>query len=400
MLIPRAIKVSNDLPGWAQYLFEPARYKVAWGGRGSAKSWSFARVLITKGLYQPLRILCARELQNSIKDSVHRLLSDQIELMGLSDAYDILATEIRGINGTLFLFEGLKHNITRIKSMEGIDICWVEEAEKVSERSWEVLIPTIRQKGSEIWASFNADDEHDPTYQRFIVNPPPDAVVKRVDWGDNPWFPEALRLEKDYLYRVDPDAAAHVWGGEFRSVSESQVLAGKWRVEAFDPGKDWDGPYYGADWGFSVDPTTVVKCWIGDDNLYIEEEVYGVGVEIKDLPAHFDRVSGCRTHVIRADNARPELIKHIKDKGFNIIGASKWQGSVADGITFLRSFEEIIIHPQCREAAQEAKWLRYKVDRLTEDVLPVLREGNDHIWDAVRYALQPLIKKQERWIPL
>ncbi|KKK63324.1 hypothetical protein LCGC14_2995430, partial [marine sediment metagenome] len=365
-------------------LFQPARYKVAYGGRGSAKSWSFARALIIKSLERPLRILCGRELQNSIKDSVHRLLSDQIELMGLSDAFEILTTEIRGINGSLFLFEGLKHNITRIRSMEGIDIAWLEEAEKVSERSWEVLIPTIRQEGSEIWASFNPDDEHDPTYQRFIVNPPPDALVKKVGWRDNPWFPESLRLEKDYLYRVDPDAAAHVWGGDFRTMSDAQVLSGKWRVEAFEPGKHWDGPYYGADWGFSVDPTTLVKSWIGGDNLYIEQEAYGVGVEIDDIPAHFDQVSGCRAHMIRADSARPEMIKYVSRHGFNIIGASKWQGSVADGITFLRSFNEIIIHPQCRAAAQEAKHWRYKVDRLTEDVLPVLREGNEHIWDAVR----------------
>ena len=400
MLLRQTIDASTDLPDWAQYLFGPSRYKAAYGGRGSAKSWSFARALIIKGLHRPLRMLCARELQNSIKDSVHRLLSDQIELMGLGDAFEILTTEIRGINGSLFLFEGLKHNINRIRSMEGIDICWIEEAEKVSERSWEVLIPTIRQKGSEIWASFNPDDEHDPTYQRFIVNPPPDAVVKRVGWEDNPWFPETLRLEKDYLYRVDPDAAAHVWGGDFRTMSDAQVLSGKWRVEAFEPGDHWDGPYYGADWGFSVDPTTLVKSWIGGDNLYIEQEAYGVGVEIDDIPAHFDQVSGCRAHMIRADSARPEMIKYVSRHGFNIIGASKWQGSVADGITFLRSFNEIIIHPQCRAAAQEAKHWRYKVDRLTEDVLPVLREGNEHIWDAVRYSLEPLIRKQERWVPL
>ncbi len=399
-MIPKSIEIKTALPGWSQFLFEPARYKVAWGGRGSAKSWSFARALITLSLDRPLRILCGRELQNSIKDSVHRLLCDQIEGMGLGDVFDPLTTEIRGINGSLFLFEGLKHNITRIKSMEAIDICWVEEAETVSERSWEVLIPTIRQEGSEIWASFNNNEESGPTYQRFVVNPPPDAVVKRVGWEDNPWFPETLRREKDYLYRVDPDAAAHVWGGDFRTMSDAQVLSGKWRVEAFEPGDHWDGPYYGADWGFSVDPTTLVKCWIGGDNLYIQEEVYGVGVEIDDIPAHFDQVSGSRSHMIRADSARPEMIKYVSRHGFNIIGASKWQGSVADGITFLRSFAEIIIHPQCRAAAQEAKHWRYKVDRLTEDVLPVLREGNEHIWDAVRYSLEPLIRKQERWVPL
>ena len=399
-MLPRTIKTKADLPEWAQYLFRPARYKVAYGGRGSAKSWSFARALITLGLARPIRILCARELQNSIKDSVHRLLSDQIEHMGLSASFDILTQEIRSSNGSLFLFEGLKHNITTIRSMEGIDICWIEEAEKVSHRSWEILIPTIRADDSEIWASFNPDDEHDPTYQRFVVDTPPGAIVKQVGWRDNPWLPDKLRKEMEYLYRVDPNAADHVWGGEFRTLADAQVLNGKWIIEAFEPDDQWNGPYFGADWGFSVDPTTLVKCWIGGNNLYIEAEAYGVGVEIKELSAHFDSVAGARLHVIRADAARPELIRHMAGEGFRIVAAKKWPGSVEDGISFLRSFEQIVINPSCRAAAQEAKLWRYKVDKLTDDVLPILKPGNEHIWDAVRYALQPLISKQPVWRPL
>lgn len=394
------IRIQADLPEWSRFLFPSARYKVAYGGRGAAKSWSYARILLIKSLEQPKRILCARELQNSIKDSVHRLFEDQIDMMGLQDSFDVLTTEIRSSNGSLFLFEGLRHNVTRIRSMEGIDFAWVEEAEKVSHRSWEVLIPTIRTKGSEIWVSLNPDDEADPTYKRFVINPPPDAVVKRVGWEDNPWLPEELRKEMEYLYRVDPDAAEHVWGGEFRMLPDSQVLAGKWRVEAFEPDKDWNGPYYGADWGFSVDPTVLVKCWIGGDNLYIDEEAYGIGVEIDDIPALFDHVKGSRVHVIRADSSRPEMISHIKGKGFNIVAADKWPGSVKDGITFLRSFAHIIIQPDCRHASQEAKLWRYKVDKLTEDVMPILADGNDHLWDSTRYALQPLIKKQPSWRPI
>ena len=379
---------------------EPAPYKIVYGGRGSAKSWSFARALLIVSLRSAKRILCARELQNSIRDSVHRLLSDQIGLMGLDGYFDVVEHEIRSEAGSLFLFKGLKHNVTRIRSMEAIDLCWVEEAVTVSDRSWEVLIPTIRVEGSEIWASFNLDEEDDPTYQRLVVSTPPGAVVKEVSWRDNPWFPDKLKAEKDYLYRVDPDAADHVWGGGFRTLSDAQVLSGKWSVESFDLGNDWSGPYFGADWGFSVDPTTLVKCWIGDNNLYIEAEAYGVGVEIKELSAHFDSVAGSRKHVIRADAARPELIRHMAGEGFRIVAAKKWPGSVEDGITFLRSFEKIVINPGCRAAAQEAKLWRYKVDKLTDDVLPILKPGNEHIWDAVRYALQPLISKQPTWRPL
>ncbi len=385
------------LPEWSKFLFKPSRYKVAYGGRGATKSWSFARALLIKGAQEPLRILCARELQNSIRDSVHRLLCDQIEEMGLSAEYDILTTEIRSKSGSKFLFEGLKHNITRIKSLEGIDICWVEEAAKVSHDSWETLIPTIRKEGSEIWVSFNPEEEDDPTYQRMVINPPPDAEVVQVGWEDNPWFPKALRQEKDYLYKVDPDAAHHVWGGGFRLRSDAQVLSGKWRVEAFEPTAEWSGPYYGADWGFSTDPVALVKCWIFNDTLYIEYEAFGHHVEIGDTPELFDSIEGCRSHMIRADNARPELVSYMADQGFKIESALKWPGSVMDGITFLRSFNEIIIHPRCTTVKQEASLWRYKVDPLTEDVLPLLKKGNDHGWDGVRYALQPLIKKQPIW---
>ncbi len=396
----QTVRVKADLPKWSQFLFQPARYKVAYGGRGASKSWSFSRALLTLALREPKRILCARELQNSIRDSVHRLLSDQIELMGFNDQFEVLSTEIKSATGSLFIFEGLRHNISRIRSMEGIDLCWVEEAEKVSDRSWEVLIPTIRNEGSEIWVSFNPDEETDPTYQRLVIHPPNDAVVKEVSWRDNPWMPEELRKEMEYLYRVDPDAAAHVWGGGFRLQVDAQVLSGKWRVASFDPDEGWDGPYYGLDFGFSTDPIALIKCWIAANTLYIEKEAYGIGVEITDVPDLLDRVPGSREHAIRADSARPEMISFLVGKQFKVAAAEKWPGSVKDGITFLRSFDEIIINPECTHIRQEAKLWRYKVDRLTEDVLPILMDGHEHGWDSVRYALQPLIKKQPRWIPV
>lgn len=298
------------------------------------------------------------------------------------------------VNDSLFIFEGLKHNITKIKSMEGIDIVWCEEAERISEESWRVLIPTIRKSGSEIWVSFNPDQETDPTYQRFVVNPPEDAIVKKVSWEDNPYFPDELKREMERDYRTDPEAAAWIWAGECRTITDAQVLKGKWIIQEFTPKGDWSGPYFGADWGFSQDPTALVSMWIGDNKLWVEHEAYGVGVDIADTPALFDTVPDSRQYVIRADSARPETISHVRKAGFRILAAEKWTGSVEDGISFLRSFEHIVIHPRCKRIAQEARLWSYKTDQLTGDVLPKLKEGHDHGWDAVRYGLEPVIKRR------
>ena len=214
-----------EFPQKLRFLFHPSRYKVAHGGRGAAKSWAFARALLILGASKPLRILCAREIQKSIKDSVHQLLKDQIVTLGLESFYTVTNTSIVGKNGTQFGFEGLKHNITNIKSWEGADLCWVEEAHTVSKSSWDVLIPTIRKEGSEIWVSFNPELEEDETYQRFVVNPPPDAVVVKVNYWDNPWFPDVLRKEMEYLKEKDHAAYLNVWEGHCRAAVEGAIFA-------------------------------------------------------------------------------------------------------------------------------------------------------------------------------
>lgn len=203
-----------EFPAALEFLFQPARYKVPYGGRGSSKSWSVARALVIIAVQSPKRILCAREFQNSTKESVHKLLADQIEVLGLSAFYSVQDTKITGINGSEFIFEGLRRNTTKIKSMEGIDICWCEEAQTISKASWDLLIPTIRKSGSEIWITFNPDLEEDETYTRFVKNTPPGAVVRLVNFMDNPWFPEELRREAEHLKHIDLDAYRHVWLGE------------------------------------------------------------------------------------------------------------------------------------------------------------------------------------------
>ncbi len=389
------------LPAYAEPLFAPRRYKVLYGGRGAGRSWSVARALVVTAAASPRRILCAREFQKSIKDSVHRLLQDQIALLGLP-GYEITDREIRHVNGSLFLFEGLRHNVKKIKSLEGLDVAWVEEAEAVSKASWDVLVPTIRRPGSEIWATFNPDLESDPTYQRFVVTPPPDAFVCQVAGDDNPWFPEVLARERAYLYAVDPDAAAHVWGGACKQVGGAQIMRGKWIVEDFEPDPTWDGPYFGADFGFAQDPNTLVKVWIApgalpgsSGRLMVEREAWKVGQDTDVIPVDWlTLMPDAARHTVRADSARPETISYLSRHGLpSITGVEKWKGSVEDGIAFLRQFEQIAIHPRCSRMADEARLYSYKIDRLTGDVLPEVVDAHNHLWDSVRYALAPLIQR-------
>jgi phage terminase large subunit len=392
------------LPPKCEFLFEPHRYKALYGGRGAAKSHSIARALLVDAIRTKHRVLCTREFQVSIADSVHKLLSDKIQEHGLGYFYDIQKTRITGANGSEFIFAGLRHSIESIKSMEGITRCWVEEAQRVSEESWRILIPTIRDDGSEIWASFNPIREKDPTYQRLIVRPPPDSMITKLNWQDNPWFPEALRREKDYDYSTDPDAAAHVWGGEPLKFTKSQILCGKISVEPFDPQPDWDGPLQGVDWGFSVSPTVMVRCWIHEDKsagpdtvsprtLYIEHEAFGVGVDIDATPALFDQIPNAKDYETRADCSRPETISHMNKHGYPRIGAcAKGPGSVEDGIMHLRGYERIVIHPRCVHAEEQSRLWSWKVDRLTGAVLPVPVKLHDDVWDAARYALEPVMK--------
>ena len=212
------IEINAGFPKKLQFLFDRCRYKVAYGGRGSAKSWSFARALLIIGVDEQLRILCAREIQKSIKQSVHKLLSDQIVELGLENEYEVFETEIRGRNGTYISFSGLSdHTVATIKSFEGCDIVWVEEAQTVSKRSWDILVPTIRKDGSEIWVTFNPELDTDETYMRFVVNPPDDCISVEINYSDNPWFPEVLEKERERCKIVDPEDYPTIWEGKCRS---------------------------------------------------------------------------------------------------------------------------------------------------------------------------------------
>ncbi len=214
-----------DFPEKLQFLFEPYRYKIAYGGRGGIKSWTFARALLALAAERKLRILCCRDIQNSIEESVHALLEQQIPGLGLSAHYQVQDQKILGANGSDFFFAGLRHNINKIKSIEGIDIVWVEEAALVAKASWDVLIPTIRKPGSEIWVSFNPETVQDDTWKRFVVDPPTGARVVKLTWRDNPWFPEVLRIEKDDCLRKSKIDYDHIWEGNPKNTLTGAIYA-------------------------------------------------------------------------------------------------------------------------------------------------------------------------------
>lgn len=216
--------IAIDTPKEFQELYQKCRYKVYWGGRGSGKSTAFADALLAMASCKPLRILATREKQNSIKESVHALLKNRIDAHGL-DGWTVTQSDIRHSNGSRFFFMGLWNNIDSIKSVDGVDICWVEEANSVSEESWQKLIPTIRKPGSEIWASFNPELKQDAAYQRFVIHTPTDAVVKKVSWRDNPWFSDELVAEMRHDFKVDEELASHIWEGELKSYADGAIYA-------------------------------------------------------------------------------------------------------------------------------------------------------------------------------
>jgi phage terminase large subunit len=221
------MKTRVEVPAKMMPFWSPSRYKIAYGGRGAAKSMNIARMLLTLGAQRERRILCGRETQNSIKESVHQLLCDQIKALNLSSFYDPGETVINGRNGTVFGFVGLRQqNINKIRSWEGADICWVEEGQAVTKKSWSILVPTIRKEDSEIWCSFNPELDTDETYTRFVTDDTrDDAVVIEMNWRDNPWFPDVLEKERLDLKRRDPVEYQYVWEGKCRTAVEGAIYA-------------------------------------------------------------------------------------------------------------------------------------------------------------------------------
>ena len=392
-------------------MLSPARYKVLHGGRGGMKSHFFAESLVERGVLDPkVRAVCLREVQKSLSQSVRQLILDKIESLGVKHLFDIPrdnesaihVLDPRGQRQGRIDFQGLQtHTKDTIKSLEGYDIAWVEEAQSVSQRSLDMLRPTIRKPGSEIWFSYNPLKKTDPVDALFRgPHPPKGSVVIEVNFNNNPWLPEELKEEMEGDRERDPDKYAHVWLGGYQSRSDAQVFS-NYRVQEFTAPADAVFRF-GADWGFAIDPTVLVRGFIGnmvdgvavaDQNgktLFIDYEAYQVGCEVDQTPRFFDTVPRSRDFRITADSARPEVVSYMRRNGFpKIVAAVKGPGSIEDGITFLQTFE-IVIHPRCVNAAKELAEFSYKIDKQTDEILPMLDDKDNHVIDALRYALEGL----------
>lgn len=371
-------------------LWQKARYKGAHGGRGSGKSHAFAELLVVRAATaKGFRAACVREVQKSLKNSVKLLVEDKIRALGVGHLFEILEAEIRTPGGGVIMFQGMQnHTADSIKSLEGFDVAWVEEAQSLSQRSLDLLRPTIRKPGSELWFSWNPNKPSDPVDVLLRgENPPGDSVVIEVNWNDNPFLPDELKADLEDDRRRDPDKFLHVWQGHYALNSEARVFR-NWRVEEFATPPDAIHRF-GADWGFAIDPTVLVRCHVQGRNLYVDYEVSQVGCEIDRTPALFDRIPGSRQFLIRADSSRPETVSYMKRQGFKITAALKGPRSIEDGVEFLRSFD-IIVHPRCKTVAEELTLYAYKTDPQTGEILPMLEDKNNHTIDALRYALEEL----------
>ena len=380
------------MPEWAEFLFKPHRYKVIWGGRGGAKSYACADALVIESTQSKHLILCTRSIQLRIRDSSKRLVEGSIKRLGLEAEFEVQRERIIHLTtGSEFIFIGLND----LKSAEGITRVWIDEAHTVTRRQWIELIPTIRTEGSEIWVSFNPCFETDVVYDEFVVNEPPTgAKVIKVGYADNPWFPDVLKLEMESDRRRDPDKFQHVWEGGLEKHSDAQIFNGRLKVgEVPEPPKDTRF-YFGIDFGFAKDPTTFVRCWIDGRTLYIDKAVGGVGIEIDKTPALLKQIEGAERWPITADSARPEMISYLKRHGFPRMRASKkGKGSIVDGIAFMRQFD-IVIAPDLKDVHEEFMMYSYKVDKQTEEVLPVILDNWNHYVDALRYALEELMRRE------
>lgn len=367
---------------------QPCRYLGIHGGRGSGKSHFVAERIIEAMMLAKTDVVCLRETQKSLQFSSKKLLETKIEALGVGAYFEVQANRILAKNGGIIIFDGLAtHTSDSIKSLEGFDIAWVEEAQSLSARSLEILRPTIRKEGSCIIFTWNPVYATDPV-DVFLRSgePPEDSIVLEANYTDNPFLPDTLVKEKDDTFRRDPDKFAHIWMGKYIQHSEARVFR-NWKVEECEPPAGAT-MRYGADFGFSIDPSVLLRCWIEGRNMYIDHEAYQIGCEIDKLPDLFMSVPDAERWPVVADSARPETISYLRKHGFpRILSAVKGARSIEEGIEFLKSFD-IIVHPRCQHLIDELLLYSYKTDPKTGTIIPILNDKDNHCIDALRYACE------------
>ncbi|MDY2947084.1 MAG: PBSX family phage terminase large subunit [Mannheimia varigena] len=378
------------------------RYKGAYGGRGSGKTRAFAKMSAVSAYKRAMQgesgvILCGREFMNSLEESSLEEVKQAIKSEPfLANFFDVGEKYIRTKDGKIsYVFSGLRHNLDSIKSKARILIAWIDEAETVSETAWRKLIPTVREDNSEIWMTWNPENRGSATDIRFRVNPPENSCIVEMNYQDNPWFPDVLEQERlNDKQRLDDATYRWIWEGDYLEASDAQIFRDKFQALEFKPNPDFNGPYYGLDFGFANDPTACVKCWVFNNDLYIEREAGKVRLELDETATYLASIlPDLSNYTVRADSARPESISYLKRHGMPYIqSVPKWKGSVEDGIEHIKSYRKVYIHPSCTEVLKEFRLYSYKTDRLSGDVLPIIIDAHNHYIDAIRYALNPLIQ--------
>lgn len=387
-----------SLPEYAGDLWEPFRHLAWYGGRGGGKSRTVATGLVLQACEQHKRVLCGREFQKSIRDSSKRLLDDEIDRLGLRSAFQSTETEIRGPHDSLFLFAGVRGNASALKSMEGITDFWGDEAQTFSQASIDTIIPTIRRPDSRLIWTWNPDLPTDPVDAMFRGSqledetakaqfaPPPRSIVREINYPQNRWFPQVLRTEMEFVRSRDVDKYNHVWLGRYRANSEARVFK-NWRVEEFESPANAEYRL-GADFGYSIDPSVALRCFIDGRQLFVDYEAWGLQVETVNLPQLFMSIPDAEKFWMTADSSRPETISHLRKHGFpRIAPALKGARSVEEGVEFLKSYD-IVVHPRCLHVIEELTHYSWKVDQLTGQVTGVLADKDNHCVDALRYACE------------
>jgi phage terminase large subunit len=366
---------------------QAVRYKAAHGGRGSGKSHFFGELWLEENISDKYDFVCIRETLKSLEFSVKKLLESKIEKYNAGAYFEIQDRRILSKHGGVTIFEGMQnHTSDSIKSLEGFDRAWFEEAQNASDKSLTMLRPTIRKPLSQLWFGWNPDKASDPIDNLLRNQPPPNSIIVQANYLDNPFLPQELQDEMEYDKRRDPDKYAHVWMGAYQQNSEARVFR-NWKIEEFERP---DGTIFrlGADWGFAIDPSVLVRCSIEGNRLYVDYEAWAIGCEIVNLPELFMSVPDAERWPITADSARPETISHMIKNGFpKMRAAIKGAKSIEDGIEWLKSYD-IIVHPRCKHLIDELTLYSYKTDKLTGKIVPILEDKYNHVIDALRYACE------------
>ena len=397
------IDLDIDIPDWALPLYdEEYTYCCLYGGRSSAKSYTVADFfIISTFLHKDTGFLCCRQVQKSIEKSAHSLMVHRIKEHKLEEYFNITQRDITNLRtNSQVHYLGLERNPENVKSIPNLGYLWIEEADTISSYSWELVIPTvIRNNGCKIIVTFNPNLEGDVVYKTFVTNDPPlNSYVKKLTYRDNP-FPmnEAAFTEIERKKQNDYEGYLHIYEGYCRKFSEASVFKDKWKVKEFEEDTSVH-KYFGLDFGFSQDPTAGVRCYVVDNTLYITHEAVQIGLEIDDTGQFLvDNLPDIKGNAIYADNARPETISYInkKEYGFSVYAADKGKGSIEDGIEYIKSFDQVIIHTRCPHTANEFSTYSYKVDERSGDITNKIIDANNDILDALRYSLERRMKRSK-----